>query len=272
MAIEVLAAGLQSGLYNRGLTGYRSMGVPLSGAMDRNSARRANLLVGNHRDAVVLEFMLSGPVLHFTADAIIAVTGARFDPICDGVSQPMDRLLKVSAGSLLKLGRALEGCRGYLAIAGGFDVALLPGRQSNLSRGMLLKSGGQFQEEESDLDLLPTPLMSSHIEAFPGPEFELLPAENSEEVFNADLTLGGASNRMACMLDHDLNVELPGIVTGPVQPGTVQLTPSGQLIALMRDAQTTGGYARVLQLSEHGINCLAQLRPGSQFRFVPTLI
>jgi len=43
-----------------------------------------------------------------------------------------------------------------------------------------------------------------------------------------------------------------------VLPGTVQLTPSGKLIVLMRDCQTTGGYPRILQLSEQGINTLAQ--------------
>ena len=69
-------------------------------------------------------------------------------------------------------------------------------------------------------------------------------------------------------LEHDVDLGLSGIVTGPVQPGTVQLTPSGRLIALMRDAQTTGGYARVLQFPEKSINSLAQLRPGARFQLI----
>jgi allophanate hydrolase subunit 2 len=44
----------------------------------------------------------------------------------------------------------------------------------------------------------------------------------------------------------------------PVLPGTVQWTPSGQLIVLMREGQTTGGYPRILQLTEGSINVLAQ--------------
>jgi allophanate hydrolase subunit 2 len=52
-----------------------------------------------------------------------------------------------------------------------------------------------------------------------------------------------------------------------VQPGTVQLTPSGSLIALMRDAQTTGGYARVLQLPAESIDRLARLPVSSTFKF-----
>ena len=50
-------------------------------------------------------------------------------------------------------------------------------------------------------------------------------------------------------------------------PGTVQLTPSGKLIALMRDCQTTGGYPRVLQLSDYAINILSQKNTGNQIKF-----
>jgi allophanate hydrolase subunit 2 len=53
----------------------------------------------------------------------------------------------------------------------------------------------------------------------------------------------------------------------PVYPGTVQLTPSGKMIVLMRDAQVTGGYPRILQLSEYAIAVLAQKQPGDKIRF-----
>ena len=52
--------------------------------------------------------------------------------------------------------------------------------------------------------------------------------------------------------------QLPEIWTAPTLPGTVQLTPDGTLIILMRDAQVTGGYPRILQLSDNALNLLAQ--------------
>ena len=52
--------------------------------------------------------------------------------------------------------------------------------------------------------------------------------------------------------------QLPEIRTTSVLPGTVQLTPNGTLIVLMRDAQVTGGYPRILQLSKYALNILAQ--------------
>ncbi|MBT8260172.1 MAG: biotin-dependent carboxyltransferase family protein, partial [Bacteroidia bacterium] len=44
-------------------------------------------------------------------------------------------------------------------------------------------------------------------------------------------------------------------------------TPSGKLILLMRDCQTTGGYPRVFQLSEEGINTLAQKFTNDKIQF-----
>ena len=67
-----------------------------------------------------------------------------------------------------------------------------------------------------------------------------------------------------------INEQMPGhtreIITTQVIPGTIQLTPAGRLLALMRDAQVTGGYPRVLQLTELSINILAQKTERTEIR------
>ena len=50
-------------------------------------------------------------------------------------------------------------------------------------------------------------------------------------------------------------------------PGTVQLTPKGDVMILMRDAQTTGGYPRILQLSDDAINKLCRVGWGGKIKF-----
>ena len=72
---------------------------------------------------------------------------------------------------------------------------------------------------------------------------------------------------MAYQLEDPLKNSLQPIITSLVLPGTIQLTPSGSLIILMRDCQTTGGYPRILQLSEASINRLAQKSTGDKVRF-----
>ena len=61
--------------------------------------------------------------------------------------------------------------------------------------------------------------------------------------------------------------QLPQIWTAPTLPGIVQLTPDGTLIILMRDAQVTGGYPRILQLSDDALNLLAQKSTRDRIKF-----
>src|SRR5690606_11465238 len=108
---------------------------------------------------------------------------------------------------------------------------------------------------------------SVRIEVFKGIEFEMLGPDHQNKIFTTEFTVSKDSNRMAYQLDERFEHSLEPIITSPVLPGTVQLTPSGQLMVLMRDCQTTGGYPRILQLSEMAINRLSQRIPGQIIQF-----
>src|SRR5699024_10702469 len=99
-----------------------------------------------------------------------------------------------------------------------------------------------------------------------GPEWKKLPSSLKERLVEGEFHVSSANSRMAYQLQEKLENNLSGILTQPVLPGTMQLTPAGNLIVLMRDCQTTGGYPRVLQFSEKAINQLAQLRQGDNFK------
>ena len=106
------------------------------------------------------------------------------------------------------------------------------------------------------------------IEAFKGPEFEKLGHKQAEMLVNTEFTISKEHSRMAYQLDQIISNKMDPIITSLVLPGTVQLTPSGKLIVLMRDCQTTGGYPRILQLNENGINRLSQKNTGQKIRFL----
>ena len=72
---------------------------------------------------------------------------------------------------------------------------------------------------------------------------------------------------MAYNLKEKVKAGVSSIISSGVIPGTVQLTPSGQIIILHRDCQTTGGYPRILQLAEKSLNNLSQLRTGHKIKF-----
>jgi antagonist of KipI len=57
------------------------------------------------------------------------------------------------------------------------------------------------------------------------------------------------------------------LVSSAVSFGTVQLLPSGQMIVLMADHQTTGGYPRIAHVISAHLPKLAQLRPCDTVQF-----
>ena len=72
---------------------------------------------------------------------------------------------------------------------------------------------------------------------------------------------------MAYQLTELISGHSHSMLTSGTLPGTVQLTPAGRLIILMKDGQTTGGYPRILQLSEAAICVLAQKKLGDALSF-----
>ena len=110
MAIEVMKPGLSTTVQDLGRPGYYHLCIPrCRGAMDRAALRAANLLVGNDEGAAALEAVFLGPELRFTADAMVAVTGADLPPKLDGQPQPGWTAFWVRAGQVLSFGFLRQG-------------------------------------------------------------------------------------------------------------------------------------------------------------------
>lgn len=151
--IEVLQPGTSSSVQDYpGRTGYWSIGVPPSGPMDDYAFRLANRIVGNHASAAALEFTLIGPTLRFHCDALIALTGAPSDALLDGQPVAFWTPVAVTAGQVLEVGRAEQGCRSYLAVRNGLDVPLYLGSRSTFALGQF---GGHAGRTLRAADMLP---------------------------------------------------------------------------------------------------------------------
>lgn len=277
--IEVLQPGLFSSIQDLGRFGYQKFGVPQSGVMDRYAMRICNLILGNPEDTSVMEITLQGPQLKFHVPASVCISGADLSPSVNGEAIQQNEIIELGQGAILKFGARRSGCRAYLGISGRFLEESLMGSKSwyeGLTADFRLKKGMRlcFESEiirntqtHSALKIDEDYLSSDVIEAYAGPEFERLSKEQAEKLLSSSFKTDKNSNRMAVQLKESLENELKPITTGPVLPGTVQLTPSGKIIILMRDCQTTGGYPRVLQLSEYGQQVLAQRLPGEKINF-----
>jgi len=277
--VKVLSAGLYTTIQDNGRMGYQHYGVPVSGVMDSRAAAIANALVGNNQDAAVLEITMSGPKLVFEIDAAIAITGANMKASINKNRIENNRIISIKKGDVLRYGTLVSGFRTYLAVSGGFKTNEVLGSKSmyqgitefrNLKKGDVLninKSLTASQKHFAGLKIDDSYLTSSTLEVYQGPEFDRLSEIQKKQLFKNIFTVSKDNNRMAYQLKEPFENTLEPILTSSVLPGTVQLTPSGKLIVLMRDCQTTGGYPRVLQLSEMAINTLAQKFTGDKIKF-----
>ncbi|MGS2761481.1 5-oxoprolinase subunit C family protein [Sinomicrobium sp. M5D2P9] len=273
--IKVLKPGFYTSVQDSGRTGYRHMGVPVSGTMDVFSAVLANRLLNNDDDAAVVEMTMTGPVLEFSEPTHIVVTGAEMQPLLNKTEIPYNRVVRVKSGDVLSFGKLHRGIRAYLGIKGGIKTDKILHSRSfyvPVTKTARIGEGGTLPYEpfEGDIENLIEIkidndfLFESRLKVCPGPEYKLLSEADRKRLESSVFTVSKQNNRMAYQLEERLSPNDFNIITSATIPGTVQLTPSGKMIVLMRDCQTTGGYPRILQLTERSISVLAQKRSGER--------
>ena len=275
--IKVLNPGLFTTIQDTGRFGLRDKGVPVSGAMDRFAAACVNRLLQNREEAAVMEITMTGPELEFEETCRFAICGAFLSPKLEGMPLENNRVYEATAGQKLKFGRLQKGYRAYLGVAGGFESPVVLGSRSwyypitprrQLRKGHILESGHQTDPGKVKAEAYPEVLLQrNYIEAYPGPEYRLLTERQKDQLHRGIFKVSNENNRMAYQLQEKIFGHEHSILTSATLPGTVQLTPDGRIIILMKDAQTTGGYPRILQLSERAMAMLSQKKTGDQVIF-----
>ncbi len=287
--IEVIKPGLLDLVMDLGRAGFRAQGVPTGGAADAAALVAANRRLNNPDNAAGLELMLVGPALRFVTGGRIALAGAKMPVLVDGVEVGFDAEIHLVPGAILQLGRAAQGLRTYLAVAGGLDVPLVMGSRSTFLPGgfggiagrplriedRLAVAAGLMQaraQERSSkrgwscgkrdwscrcrLRVLPGAQIGGFndaaLGAICGQRFQVRPESN-----RVGVRLAGA--RLAFYGD-----ELP---SQGVLPGAIQVPPDGQPIVLGWDGPVTGGYPVIACVIAADLWKLAQARPGDTLYF-----
>ena len=285
MSLTIRKPGVLTTVQDLGRFGARSQGVNPSGVMDVTAARLVNVVVGNIAGAPVLESHFPGPIIEFDAETVLAIGGADFDACLNGEGIPNWSSVFVKAGSVLEFAHRLSGSRAYIAVQGGFVVEEWLGSAStNLAasvggfRGRKLLAGDRvhcaaLSRSHASMALGPSviPRYSRFptIRVVPASEFEFLTSTAERTFFGEGFVLSGDCDRMGYRLMgkplhllHDLEM-----VSSAVTFGTIQLLPDGQLIVLMADHQTSGGYPRIANVISADLPILAQCAPGDGVGF-----
>lgn len=285
MIMKVITPGPLSTIQDGGRFGYMSTGFGSGGAMDLRAMKIANLLVGNDENGGVIEMTMLGLSAEFTCNTVIALTGADMQPKLNGEEIPMYETVEVLAGDKLTMGAAKSGMRGYLAVAGGFDVDFVMGSQStNLKvklggfQGRKLLAGDEIPlRRESDMFLVGRSKCEPENE-YPqvttvrvmfGPQDDYFTEKGIETFLSAQYNVSGQSDRMGVRLEGAKIENKNGvdIISDGIAYGSVQIPASGTPIIMMADRQTTGGYAKIATVITADLYKIAQAKPGSFIRF-----
>ncbi len=271
--------GLLTSVQDFGRFELTQFGVPYSGVMDRLSMTQANHLLLNDKTASVLEMAGVGPEMVFEMPTRVVFTGATVDLYHNRKPIKLGQVLTVDEDDVIYVKKFRKGQWLYMGIQGGFETEIVAGSQSwyqGISKQHKLEKGDSLCYLYEDKYF---PQLSSHpkiksdwfrpatIKAYPGPEWQELPQLIQNRISNKTFTISEQVNRMAYQLAELIANEVEPIYTAPVFPGAVQLTPSGKLIVLMRDAQLTGGYPRILQVKSNDLNIFSQKKPGEKIKF-----
>ncbi len=304
MSLRIIKPGISTTLQDAGRPGFQAAGVPVSGAMDTDSMRMANILCGNEPGLVVLETTLHGAEWLVEEEQLIAISGGGASLLINNHPVPFNRAIRVKACSLLSLKPAQTGCRSYLAVAGGFKAksdlnsmstyktasfgghegrALKAGdllkwnpEKTSLSekiRNSLVLNGHDFTVAGWSMDFY-TPAKEKIIHVFKGPEWDWYDDLIKEKLFTDSFGISNQSDRMGYRLTGSLLTlsKKREMISTAVCMGTIQVTHEGNLVMLMADAQTTGGYPRLAMVAAIDLPACAQLRPGDRCSFAQITI
>lgn len=286
MGIRVLKGGMLTTVQDLGRTGYQSQGFGVSGVMDVRSFKIANLLLDNPENEAVLEFTLMGPILEFTSETIIAITGGDFQPAVNGKPVQMYTALYMHKGDILEFKGCRTGSRGYIAFSSYLDVPVVMGsRSTNIKcqiggfKGRKLLDGDYlgfrikrrylpyFLSRNLDLDEFDQEEVTLRVVM--GPQDKKFTKAGRETFLREEYTVTSEFDRMGCRLEGPFIAykETADIISDGIALGSVQVPSHGKPIVLLADRQTTGGYAKIATVISVDIPKLVQRKTDHKIRF-----
>jgi antagonist of KipI len=282
MSLRIIKAGILDTIQDEGRYGYQHLGINPGGTADRYSAQLSNALLGKALNAPVLELHFPAARILFTEPTILCITGADFAPTIHEQPIPLNHPVAVDRNTTLQFKKPVTGNCCYLSVL--HSLQLDPWLQSfstNLKvcsggyEGRALKTGDELVFSN---DFLIDPLINDKVfSLLPwhtaisqptgnklnfiiGSEWHWLTEEARESFQQQYFQITSESDRMGYRLQGpQLCVRnTQSLVSSGVSYGTVQLLPNGQLIVLMADHQTTGGYPKIAHIVSADLSLLAQ--------------
>ncbi|NNE67052.1 MAG: biotin-dependent carboxyltransferase [Pyrinomonadaceae bacterium] len=287
MSVIVLKSGIHDTVQDGGRYGFGRFGINPGGAMDLSALRTGNLLMRNKEHLPSVELHFPASEFRFEQTCGFSLSGGDFCPELDGKRLETGRAYTADKGAVLRFRKKISGERCYLSVRNGFDIESWLGSCSTNTTAKIGGFRGRPLDDGDRLEFLaPEPIEtgpragvrpyenSKIVRFVPGPSFSELTAISHASLKNRPFEIRSDSDRMGSRLKGEplylLNDEER--ISAAVTRGTIQLLPDGNVIILMADHQTHGGYPDLGTVIAPDVAGLAQLGPGDEFRLVPISI
>lgn len=292
MSIQIIKAGILDTVQDRGRYGYQHLGINPGGEMDIFSAQLSNCLLGKEMNAPVIEMHFPAAQIFFEEETVICITGGDFLPVINKNKIPVGQPVAINTNSILQFEKVISGATCYLSILQ--DLTLdkwLNSYSTNIKaeaggwNGRKLKKGDRINFKNNvectallsnkDFILLPWGKRETEktglnkIRFIKGNEWDWLTNDAINIFKQNNFSISNNSDRMGYrLMGKELKTkENDSLLSSAVTFGTIQLLPDGQLIILMADHQTTGGYPRIANVISADLSLLAQKKPGDKINF-----
>ena len=289
MAIKIIKKGISDTIQDIGRYGYQHLGIQANGYLDYLSARLANTILGNPPNSPVFEIHFPASSFTFTKSYIICISGANFVPVLNEKSIALDTAIEVKENDTLQFLKPIEGRISYIAIQGKIKEEAWLDSHSFFANS--IQKDAQFEWEASTssnnaslhhIDNSNPIINEIHNHVFstgplqfiPGPAWKDLTHESQKVFLSTGYHIGMQANRMGYPLKGALlQLSKPNqYLSAAVTRGTLQLLPNGELMVLMADHQTIGGYANLGQIILVDLPRLAQASNQTSIHFKETSI
>jgi antagonist of KipI len=286
MSIQIIKQGIMDTLQDKGRYGFQHIGIPSCGYLDYLSAQLSNVIVGNPKDAPIFELHFPASSFIFKEDQTICISGANFVPVLNDKSVAMNTAMHVCKNDTLHFMQPLLGKTCYLAIKGNIDSSSWLNSKSDFISQ--IKTNDHFniitwdadnkknspltdeKFESSIVDNIQKHIFNSNEIRFnPGPQWNDLNTESISNILKQPFFTSLNSNRMGYQLKGPSLqlIEQKSYLSSAVTRGTMQLLPNGEVIVLMANHQTIGGYANIGQIILVDLPKLVQHKSDTPFRF-----
>lgn len=307
--IEIHEIGFYAQLVDKGRRLSSHLGFAPSGALDWQSFELANALLGqrfavSEPHHVAIEITLGDAVIGFHSDMLIAITGASAQCKIDGQLCQMNCPLLVKQGerlSITKIGQSNQGMRVYIALRASLDTPRLFESAANVMRegsggqhgdGSALRAGDKLPlhstckrladaapemlAEYADASAYAQQLNQScssepNIWFMPAYQWDSFAPTERFKLLNLNFTVSTDCDRMGVRLQGEsLQTSERKLYSQGLCNGAIQCAGDGQLIVMLNDRQTIGGYPVLGAVDAFSRSRLAQCQPGAVLRFAIT--